>query len=108
MSLKTQIIADTQIFLNTDEFAEQIIYNGASITAIIEIGETNTKGNSYSSDGHSDQGFAEISVIDIPNPQEGDDIICENGKHWRVARIVESDIAMHRLAIIANEGAISF
>lgn len=104
MSLKNQIIADTAIYLNTDEFAEKITYNGTEITAVFELGETNTRGNQFSSDGQSDIASVWVSETDVPSPVNDDEVI-NKGKTWRVSRILEDGGGMYRLELTGNESA---
>ncbi|MCX7779615.1 MAG: hypothetical protein N2491_01715 [Negativicutes bacterium] len=105
MGLKDQILADTTaVFLSQDEFAEVIQYNEANIVAIPEIGASNIKGNTISSEGSADRAQFWIAVSDVQQPAAGD-IIVHKGKRWEVLRVIESDLAMQQVECIANESA---
>jgi len=106
MSLKTQMAADiSAVFFNASEFAETVTYNGTSITAIPEIGESNQKGNEYSSDGSSDRAEFCVKVANVADPVPGD-VIVYSGKSWTVARVLESDANMHRVLCTGSQSAI--
>ena len=106
MSLKEQMAADVSaVFFNTDEFAETVTYNGASIVAIPEIGESNKKGNEFSGDGSADRAEFCVKATDIADPVPGD-VIVHNSKSWIVVRVLESDNAMHRLLCTGSQSAI--
>jgi len=108
MSLKTQMTADiSAVFLSTDEFAEIVTYNGTSITAVPEIGESNQKGNEFSSEGSADRATFHVSAVDVSAPVAGDTIVC-NGKTWTVARVLASDAAMHSLLCTGNHSAVAW
>ena len=102
MTLKTQTKADNAIFLDTDAFAEQITYNGAQITAVVAIGDSAIRGDTFEHKGRSAIGTIQVSAIDVPNPDTGDKVIY-NSVTWEVSRILESDPAMHLLQIITSE-----
>lgn len=106
MSLKTQMAADlSAVFFNTSEFAETVTYNDTSITAIPEIGESNQKGNEFSTDGSADRAEFFIMVADIADPVPGD-VIVHYSKTWTVVRVLESDSAMHRVLCTGSQSAI--
>ena len=105
MSIKDQIIADNTIFLNSDDFAELITYNDVKISAVIEIGDSSIEGNTFDHRGRSSVGTIEVSIIDIPVPVAGDQVVI-NSVDWRVARIIESDSAMHYLQITSGESVL--
>lgn len=102
MTLKDQIAADVAIFFNTDEFAEQVTYNGVSILVVPEIGETNQRGNGIVSDGRSDKAYFWVEVSEVPNPVAGD-TISHLSKTWSVVRVAEGDGGMYKLECVANE-----
>lgn len=106
-NLKNQMAADVAaIFLNPDEFAEEIQYNGHTILAIPEFGDTNEKGNTFSSEGSADRAFFSVSSTVVPDPLSGDEII-HNGKAWEVVRYTP-DGYMNRIECIANESAVLY
>jgi hypothetical protein len=102
MSIKSQIIADNAIFLDLNAFAEQITYNGIKISAIVVIGDSSIKGDTFESKGRSAVGTIKVSSIDVPAPEIGDQVII-NSTTWEVTRLLESDYAMVKLQIITGE-----
>jgi len=114
MALKDQIISDLSFFFNTNEHAEVISYNGTEITAIVEIGEDNAKGNTFSQQGSSDRAFFEVqesnsivqpdgSVLEvIIKPQSGD-IIQYKNKTWNYAHITDQSPGTYRIECTSNE-----
>jgi len=102
MSLKAQIQSDVSIFLNTDEMAEIVLYNGAQISAIVDYGEDMGAGNAFSSDGQAAKARVYVAAADVQDPQQGDTIVIHGGT-WTVARKTLSDGVMHLLECTANE-----
>ena len=103
MTLKDQIAADVQtVFLNTDEFAEKIIYNGKSIAGLVFRGDAPGKGNVLTTDGQSDQCILRVAIDDVPSPKVGDRVTDETGKKWIVKMILSSGAGMHRLACVGT------
>lgn len=108
MSLKDVMAADASaVFLSIYEFADTITYNGSSILAVPEIGESNKKGNEYSDEGSASRAEFSVSAADVPTPDAGD-IIVHNSRTWTVARVLESDDAMHRLLCTSDHSAIAW
>lgn len=69
-------------------FAEKISYNGAEISAIVEVGENelqkspggfNRRGNTVAISG---SGYFTVSTEDVPNPKRGDVIIYDSKKYY--------------------------
>jgi hypothetical protein len=105
-SLKQQMAADVSaVFFNILEFADSATYNGATITVVPQIGESNVKGNEFSNDGSADRAEFFIKVSDVALPVPGD-VIAHAGKTWTVVRVLESDDAMHRVLCTAGQSAI--
>lgn len=103
MSFKEQLARDAEsVMCNIDEFAEDVLYNGASITAIVELGVEQTPGNTFASDGESDRATIMVLAADVPEPVRGD-TIKTSLKTWEVVRLLASDVAMHTLECIADE-----
>lgn len=102
MGFKEQIAKDADVFLNESELAEVVVYNGVSITAVFERGQTLAPGNTFVSDGESDRAELHVAAELIPDPKPLDEIEA-GGVTWQVARILESDGVIHRLELIANE-----
>lgn len=103
MGLKDQLAHDaSSVMFNTDEFAEDVLYNGTSIRAIVELGVEQTPGNTFSSDGESDRATIMVLAVDVPTPMRGDTIETSL-KTWEVVRVLASDVAVHTLECIADE-----
>ena len=103
MGLKDQLAHDaSSVMFNTDEFAEDVLYNGTSIRAIVELGVEQTPGNTFASDGESDRATITVLVANVPDPVRGDKIETSL-KTWEVVRVLASDVATHTLECTANE-----
>lgn len=103
MSLKEQLAQDADVFLNTSEFAEPLLYNGASIQAVLERGLEFAPGNTFTGEGQSARAELQVAVMDVPSPKPQDIVETDDGICWQVARILDSDAAMHRLELISQE-----
>lgn len=101
MTLKDQMNDDVSVFLNTEEFAKTVTYNGAEIKAVVVLEVDRDKGNTFSNRGQSARAVISVACADVVSPQQGDRIIGDYD--WQVARILETDEAMHKLECIANE-----
>jgi hypothetical protein len=98
------MLADRSIFLNTNELAEEVTYNGAPIIAVLERGQTLANGNIVSEgDGTSDRAVILVSESDVSNPSSRDTFTDASGKVWRFGRILASGGGMHRIELTANE-----
>ena len=102
MALKDQMIADANVFFNTDEFGDEATYNGVPVTVIPEIGETGAKGNEIAMEGSADRAVFALKVSEVNAPKPNDKII-HGGKEWQVIRLVETDGIIQRVACVANE-----
>jgi len=98
MTLKDQMTADMATFFNANEFAETIVYAGASIVAIVDIGAANESGNEFGSDGRSDRAQIIVKASDVAAPKTGD-VVAMRGETWRVAQLVSSDGYTHTLSL---------
>jgi len=98
MTLKDQMTADMATFFNADEFAETIVYAGASIAAIVDIGVSNESGTEFGSDGRSDRAQIIVKADDVAAPKTGD-VVVIRGETWRVAQLVSSDGYTHTLSL---------
>lgn len=106
MSLKDLMVADlATIIFNPAEHADTILYNDVEILAIVEIGEDNTKGNTFTQQGSSDRAFFEVMESDVPVPVLGDTITYKN-KTWNYAHTVNYSAGAYRIECTANESAI--
>lgn len=101
MSLQSQIVSDASLFLNLADFASSVTYNGAALTAVVEAGETLTKGNGYSTDGLSDPATIWVSATAVASPEVGD-VIVSGAKSWAVMRVLSSDDGLHQLQCAGN------
>jgi len=104
MNFKDQIAKDLAVFFNKEEHADLVLYNSMEIVAIVEIGEDNAKGNTFSQQGSSDRAFFEVQELDVPEPQLGDTITYKN-KTWHYAHIVNYSTGVYRIECTANESA---
>lgn len=104
MTLKTQMALDAAAVLNTDEFADEVSYNGATATihAVVDVGESNLRGNGIADDGSSNRAVIHLSAADVASPATEDTIVA-GATTWRVIRILSSDSAMHSLECVSNE-----
>lgn len=99
MGFRETLEADTSVFLNADEFADTVSYNGADITAIIEIGATNSPGVGFSSEGESDKGFLWVKASSIEWPKPGDAVT-----NWRSGAL-ESRTIGDDATVLAEDAA---
>lgn len=99
MGFRETLEADASVFLNADEFADVVDYNGVSITAIIEIGATNSPGVGFSSEGESDKGYLWVKASSIDYPRPGDRVT-----NWR-SGAVESRTIGDDATELADESA---
>ena len=103
MTLKTQIEDDLDIFLNTDEFAETISYNGSSISAIFSSkknldNDTEVKGG----DTSMAKAILIVKVSDIASPAYRDTVIRSNVT-WKIRDIEFGDGYIWKLNIYRDE-----
>lgn len=102
---KDQMIADSLVFLNTEEFGELVNYSGGScpIQAVVERGETMDKGNTFATDGYSDRALITVKKSDVPGWQQGETFTDDSGTEWEIARRVEESPATITFECISNE-----
>lgn len=88
----------TKAAFSTDRLGEPIVYNGAEITALVEIGATlartdwNNAATTIEEARLSDNATFSVMDTDVPEPQEGD-IIEYAGNEYSVARVENHDQA---------------
>lgn len=106
MTHKLQMAADVVSFLNVNEFADSIYYNGATaaISAVVEIGEDAANGNTFTSAGSAARCIVNVAATAIPSPAVGA-AITHLSRTWHVARVLETDGIMHRIECTASESA---
>jgi hypothetical protein len=109
MTLKDLMTADVAaVFLNGDEMAETVTYNGTSITAVVERGETWAKGNYLVAEGQTDRAILWVAELDISEPKAGLKITDSTGVVWRMERVIKSDGGMIAMACIRSDTASAF
>lgn len=101
MSIKEQIARDNAIFLDMDAFAELILYNGRQIPAVVVLGDSSIRGNTFEQKGSSAVATLHIAASDVPSPDTGDQVVYQLAT-WEVTHILESDSAMHLLQMICE------
>ena len=99
------MIADVDIFFNTNEFAEPVTYSGTNeqISAVVERGQTMDKGNTFATDGYSDRALITVKKADAQGWQQGETLTDSDGIQWEIARRTTEDRAMITFECIANE-----
>ncbi len=103
MTFKELMVKDASLVIfNADEFAEDVLYNGAFIRAIVELEQEQAPGNTFTNEGEADRATIYVLIQNVPNPNRGDTV--EVGTViWEVARVTGTDPAVHTLLCIANE-----
>ena len=91
---------DTKTFLNIDEFAEKVDYNGKEITATFEERQNLGK-DEYG--GRTALATVYIAVNDIANPEYQDKITRGNVQEWTVQKILSTDAGMYALEVTRDE-----
>jgi hypothetical protein len=93
MTLKTQMVSDMSVFINTDEFATAIIYAGSSINAIVDYGNA-AEDNIFQSDHPSgstvDVCEIEVKVADVASPAYRDEVVI-GSTTWYMRKIISGD-----------------
>ena len=106
-SLRDQIKQDFQdVFLNTDELAMAVTYNGTPINAVVTIGEDRAQRPTTEGRGSAKMGEMRVSVDDVPEPKANTDVVNIKGATWRVKKIISSNFAFHRLEITSDESGV--
>ena len=100
MNFKDVLKEDNDIFLNANEFAETILYNGIERTARFELAEQNKKGNSFDTDGYSDVQYFYVQLDKKPKIM---DEIQYNFETYQVTKIVEKDNDFYKVETVINE-----
>lgn len=101
MSVKEQIARDNAIFLDLNAFAEPIVYNGRQIPAVVALGDSAMRGNTFERKGQAAVATLQVAVSDVPSPDTGDKVVYHSAT-WEVTHILESDSAMHLLQMICE------
>lgn len=102
---KDQMIADSLVFLDANEFAETVTYSGTAqeIAAVVERGHTMDKGNTFATDGYSDRALITVKKSDVEGWQQGDTLTDKAGVKWEIAHLVEDNLVLITFECIANE-----
>lgn len=78
MNLKEFMAQDAAVFLNANEMGSTVFYNGAEITAIVELEADREDGNTFVNDGQSARAIIHIARADVPSPKQGDKVVFYN------------------------------
>lgn len=88
MTLKAQMAADAALFLNQEEFAEEVLYtpkDGTAFAVSLLVAPATVKvgGEVVTIDGEV---VVILAMADVPAPGAGDTILRENGEAYRLER----------------------
>ena len=89
MSFKTQIATDLDVFLDTDEFAQEITYAGGTVNAIVILDDLTPELGAA-----SNQGLIYIKISDLSSAPSYRDSVVTDGATWKVFQD-ESDAAYY-------------
>lgn len=101
MTFKEQLEADAAVFFNLGEFASEVLYNDAAITAVFVSGADLQGGNVVQSEGQSARARLWVMVSDVPEPKNLDRVVAD-GVTWRVAKKAKSTDVWHCLELVAK------
>ena len=76
MTLKTDMLTDTSVFFNTDEFADSANYNGSGIAVVLCA-------DSDGADSIGTTAMLYVKKSDVAAPAYGDTVVL-GGNTWRV------------------------
>jgi hypothetical protein len=116
MSVKEQIAADANIFINENDFAEQATYEGVQIIGILDYDNGQLSGNPYNNEGQSTKGLYYLTAANVIKigtelnrssgyEIQGVDQIIHAGRTWYVIRLKAVEIGIYTLEISSNESA---
>lgn len=106
MGFREQLELDAaQVFLNSAEFAQNVLFEGRTIRGVFEEGEDAGSGNTFTSDGQAARASLWVLVADIPDPSPRQVVEVE-GRTWRIARKLEGDRILQRLELTADEAVV--
>lgn len=103
MNFKDQMAADMAVFMNTDEFADTVVYNGVEIPAVFDYGsmpDRDSRGGSI-----ADTGTLFVSKEYVIQPVYRDEVIAE-GRSWRVSNVIAGDSVMWEVALVADSAPV--
>ena len=102
MSFKDTIAADVKRVMDTNVFAESILYDGAPISAIPEVGEANQAGNTFTRNGSAGIACFWITAMDVAWPKPGSKIEFA-GRKYTVSRLVSTAGGLHKVEATYKE-----
>lgn len=88
MSFATALTQDLSTFFETEEFATTVTYDGSSVSAIIDYGDSG-RNVEYNRDFKADRGTLYLKVSDVAKPSYRDEVVI-SGDTWYVMREIES------------------
>lgn len=100
MAFKDNLASDMSVFFNTDEFSEEILYNGETVKAIID------RLRQPQIDGDTSADYAQVLVqkSQVNNPKIHDILVFDD-KAWVVEIVTRADFLVFELSCHTNEGA---
>jgi len=101
MTLKESMVNDISLFLNNEEFAEAITYNGVEITAVFEL-QQDRNDNDFALSGQAAIADVYVSKNDVATVSRTDKVI-KDGITYRFRYIADEDPAMWRLIFGGKE-----
>lgn len=94
MNFKEHLASDMDVFLNTDECAETVVYNGVGIRGVFDPG----LGPSRATEAVEDLARLWVSRQDVENPSYRD-VVVIGADSWRVSYVITGDDVAWELAI---------
>ena len=101
MTLKAQLTTDLSVFFDTDEFAEVVTYNSASIKAVVDYGVNQSLDDNIN-DSNMTKATIFVKASDVPDPKYRDTVII-NAVVWDVMNIAEGDGYAWKLNLYRDE-----
>jgi hypothetical protein len=101
MTLKESMASDVSVFLNSDEFADTITYNGTEITAVFEL-QQDRNDNEFTLSGQAAIADVYVSKEDVATVSRTDKIV-KDGVTYRFRFIADEDPAMWHLVFGGKE-----
>ena len=103
MGFKEQVLKDKATLYNKQELAEDVTYNGVTITVVPNLGSDLVDGNVINTtQGTTARAIFYIQEKDVPIPYRGDTII-RTGEEWSVAQVVYSKFGEHKVLCTSRE-----
>lgn len=89
MTLKTTIASDRSVFINSDEFAEEITIGADTVDAIVDLGVFRP-GEGYSPDAR--MGTVWVSTDDLSTPPAYRTTVTIGSETWYIYRDMDSPV----------------